>query len=57
MTSSPLSLRCVTHLQLLDVDAGVVGEALRVGDLDVCFLQLAGQIIPHLEEEDRKRII
>lgn len=45
---------CVTHLQLLDIDTGVVGETFRVGDLDVGFLQFARQIVPHLGDKKRR---
>lgn len=41
----------VTHLQLFDIDTGVVGETFRVGDLDVGFLQFARQIVPHLGDK------
>lgn len=44
----------VTHLQLFHIDTGVVGETFRVGDLDVGFLQLARQIVPHLGEKKRR---
>lgn len=45
---------CVTHLQLFDIDTGVVGETFRVGDLDVGFLQFARQIVPHLGDKTRR---
>lgn len=45
----------VTHLELLDIDTGIVGEAFRVCDLDVGFLQFVSQIIPHLGEKQRRR--
>lgn len=44
----------VTHLQLFDIDTGVVGETFRVGDLDVGFLQFARQIVPHLGDKKRR---
>lgn len=46
---------CVTHLELFDIDTGVVGETFRVGDLDVGFLQFVSQIVPHLGEKQRRR--
>lgn len=46
---------CATHLELFDIDAGVVGETFRVGDLDVGFLQFVSQIVPHLGEKQRRR--
>lgn len=45
----------VTHLELFDIDTGIVGEAFRVCDLDVGFLQFISQIIPHLGEKQRRR--
>lgn len=44
----------VTHLQLFDIDTGVVGETFRVGDLDVGFLQFTRQIVPHLGDKTRR---
>lgn len=45
----------VTHLELFDIDTGIVGETFRVCDLDVGFLQFTSQIIPHLGEKQRRR--
>lgn len=45
----------MTHLELFDIDTGIVGEAFRVCDLDVGFLQFISQIIPHLGEKQRRR--
>lgn len=47
---------CGTHLELFDIDTGVVGETFRVGDLDVGFLQFVSQIIPHLGRSREERL-
>lgn len=44
---------CITYLELLDIDTGVVGETLGICYLNVCFLQLISQVIPHLREWEK----
>lgn len=42
------------YLQFLHIHTGIIRETLSVCNLDVCLLQLIGQIIPHLSERENE---
>lgn len=42
------------YLQFLHIHTGIIRETLSVCNLDVCLLQLIGQIIPHLSEKENE---
>lgn len=45
----------ITYLQLFNIDTGVIGETFCICDLNVSFLQLISQVVPHLLAEERER--
>lgn len=55
-TVSFLAVGSNTHLEFLDAGAGVIGEALGVGDLNVLTIQHPGQVVPYLSVERRQRM-